>query len=99
MKNQHRCDGTVLCWGYMNILSPTVAVARWMVSLNIMSQREDEFRVNSKAKGSTNAARRAIRVQFMQGGHVLKAIHYFIPNLLAIVRGIYFTHEDTVSVL
>ena len=35
------------------------AVARGTVSLNIMSQREDGFRVNSKAKGSTNAARRA----------------------------------------
>ena len=50
-----------------------VAVARGTVSLNIMSQRENGFRVNSKAKGSTtlqgepsgfnSKARRAIRVR------------------------------------
>ena len=38
------------------------------MSLSIMSQRENGFRVNSKAKGSINAARRAIRVQPRQGG-------------------------------
>ena len=65
-----------------------VAVERGTVSLNIMSQRENGFRVNSRAKGSTNAARRAIRVQSVQGGHVSEAIHYFIPSLVAIVRGI-----------
>ena len=27
---------------------------------------------------------------------VSKAIYYFIPSLVAIVRGIYFTHEDRV---
>ena len=76
-----------------------VAVERGTVSLNIMSQRENGFRVNSKAKGSINAARRAIRVQFVQGGHVSKAIYYFIPSLVATVRGISFTHEDRFSVL
>ena len=35
----------------------------------IMSQRENGFRVNSRAKGSTNAARQAIRIQSLQGGH------------------------------
>ena len=87
-----------------------VAVERGTVSLNIMSQRENGFRVNSRAKGSTNAARRAIRVhskarrasrvQFpLLGSHVSKAIYYFILNLVAIVRGIYIPHEDRVSVL
>ena len=33
------------------------------------------------------------------GNHVSKAIHYFILSLVVIVRGIYFTHEDRVSVL
>ena len=33
-----------------------------------MSQRENGFRVNSRAERSTNAARRAIRVQSVQGG-------------------------------
>ena len=34
-------------------------------------------------------ARRASRVQFpLLGSHVSKAIHYFIPRLVAIVRGI-----------
>ena len=47
-----------------------VAVERGTVSLNIMSQRENGFRVNSRAKGSTNAARRAIRVQFVQGSQL-----------------------------
>ena len=28
-----------------------------------------------------------------------KPFYYFIPSLVAIVRGIYFTHEDRVSVL
>ena len=28
-----------------------------------------------------------------------KSFNYFIPSLVAIVRGIYFTHEDRVSVL
>ena len=65
-----------------------VAVERGTVSLNIMSQRENGFRVNSRVKGSTNAARRAIRVQSVQGGHVSEAIYYFIPSLVAIGRGI-----------
>ena len=30
---------------------------------------------------------------------VSKAIYYFIPSLVAIVRGICITHEDRVSVL
>ena len=46
-----------------------VAVERGTASLNIMSQRENGFRVNSRAKGSTNAARQAIRIQSLQGGH------------------------------
>ena len=45
-----------------------VAVERGTASLNIMSQRENGFRVNSRAKGSTNAAKQAIRVQSLQGG-------------------------------
>ena len=88
-----------------------VAVERGTVSLNIMSQRENGFRVNSRAKGSTNAARRAIRVQFVQGVNEMgsgfnsrkgamfrKPFYYFILSLVAIGRGIYFTHEDRVSV-
>ena len=39
-----------------------------MASLNIISQRENGFRVNSRAKGLTNAARQAIRIQSLQGG-------------------------------
>ena len=32
-------------------------------------------------------------------GYVSRAIHYFIPSLVALGRGIKFTHEDRVSVL
>ena len=45
-----------------------VAVGRGTASLNIISQRENGFRVNSRAKGLTNAARQAIRIQSLQGG-------------------------------
>ena len=45
-----------------------VAVERGTASLSIMSQRENGFRVNSRAKGLTNAARQAIRIQSLQGG-------------------------------
>ena len=31
------------------------------------------------------------RVQFQAGGHDLKAIHYFIPSLVALGRGIYIS--------
>ena len=34
-----------------------------------------------------------------EGAMFRKAFYYFIPSLVAIVRGIYFTHEDRVSVL
>ena len=76
-----------------------VAVERGTVSLNIMSQRENGFRVNFRAEGSTNAARRAIRVQFVQGGHprfnsrckramFREPFYHFVSSLVAIVRGI-----------
>ena len=111
-----------------------VAVERGTASLSIMSQRENGFRVNSRAKGLTNAARQAIRIQSLQGGqpgsingvgsheigsgfnfrrrsqpgsipgrgpagfnclgkrsHDSKAIHYFIPSLVALGRGIYIS--------
>ena len=45
-----------------------VTVGRGTASLNIMSQRENGFRVNSRAKGLTSAARQAIRIQSLQGG-------------------------------
>ena len=45
-----------------------VAVGRGTASLNIISQRVNGFRVNSRAKGLTNAARQAIRIQSLQGG-------------------------------
>ena len=78
-----------------------VAVGRGTASLNIISQRENGFRVNSRAKGLTNAARQAIRIQSLRGGqpgsingvgsHDSKAIHYFIPSLVALGRGIYIS--------
>ena len=70
-----------------------VAVERGTVSLNIMSQRENGFRVNSSAKGSTNAARRAIRVQFVQGGHVSKAILLPYSKPRGYRSRHYITHE------
>ena len=64
------------------------------MSLNIMSQRENGFRVNSKAKGSINAARRAIRVQFVQGGHVSKAILLLYSKPRGYRSRQLVTHED-----
>ena len=70
-----------------------VAVARGTVSLNIMSQRENGFRVNSKARGdqpgSISVARKPAGFSYLGiRSHVSKAIYYFIPSLVAIVRGI-----------
>ena len=43
---------------------------------------------------------RSVRVQFaMQASHVSRAIHYFIPSLVALGRGLLSTHENRVSVL
>ena len=42
---------------------------------------------------------RSVRVQFVQGSYVSRAIHYFIPSLVALGRGIKSTHENRVSVL
>ena len=37
-------------------------------------------------------------VNSREGAMFRKPFNYFIPSLVAIVRGIYFTHEDRVSV-
>ena len=61
----------------------------------MISSKARRVRFNSRCK-------RAIEIgsglNSCEGDIFRKPFYYFIPSLVAIVRGIYFTHEDRVSV-